>query len=252
MVSRERVQTRTLFQPEAGLICRRHLVPGRQVEITAAGDNRVTTGTILQVDVGRWLVLGFIKKRLPHDTMEISFVIRIQALTGQEARRYGFRTPILERAAEYEYSSGIHGPAVIVEYPEELKATTVRHYYRVPVPTEAGLSVRIEGSDFPVELVDLSLGGCKVWWAEGLEAVVGQEFGLQFMLDQARETKWLSVKAKVAYLFSARGGRRGGQIGLRFKQVEEVDGTWLEKVVGLLIQNQQDRPELAIDNRPEF
>ncbi|MBW1713326.1 MAG: hypothetical protein JRJ59_09300, partial [Deltaproteobacteria bacterium] len=182
---------------EAGPMLRRCLVPGAQVEVTARPRGMVESLIIYQVEVGRRLFLSEPKKNWPSRQVDVSFVIQRLDPAGQEVRRYGFTAAVLERLKALEISSGQKGPAVVVEYPFSLKVTTLRHFYRLEVPRELGLRAELAGFEEEVELVEISLAGCRLV-GSGPRRPDQTEFLINFSLKGVQPSP-LAIRAKAVH-----------------------------------------------------
>jgi len=226
---------RSLGQEQAELLLKVHLVPGAQLEVRRP-NGEVEAVTLYQVEVGRRLYLAADWDGFKDRSLEISFVVRDQTLTGQAANRYGFRTRVVEFRRDFEVSPFWRGPVIVTHYPNQLELTTLRHHYRAVVPAELGLRAEIQGLAEAARVVDLSLGDCRLAVGPENERAEADVLALTFRLDRP-EAEELKVQARVVHA-SLDDQEELLYLGLSFVDPPTAAGTWLEEVLVLLLQNQ--------------
>jgi len=224
-----------LSQEQAELLLKVHLVPGAQLEVRR-GNGEVEAVTLYQVEVGRRLYLAADWEGFKDRSLEISFVVRDQTLTGQAASRYGFRSRVVEFRKDFEVSPFWRGPVIVTHYPHQLELTTLRHHYRAVVPVELGLRAGIQGLAEAVRVVDLSLGDCRLALDPEARAAEEDVLTLTFALERP-EAQELKVQARVVHA-SQDDQDEVLYLGLSFVDPPTAAGTWLEEVLELLLQNQ--------------
>ena len=89
----------------------------------------------------------------PKDPVDISYIIR----KGNSARRLGFSALVSGFGDDYELSSGMRVPTVIVEMKNDPEETSFRKGFRTRTPSNSGLALAIQARDYPI--FDISLTG---------------------------------------------------------------------------------------------
>jgi len=89
----------------------------------------------------------------PKGPVDISYITR----KGNSARRFGFSALVSGFGDDYELSSGMHVPSVIVEMKHDPEETSIRKGFRIRTPSSSGLALTIQACNYP--MFDISLMG---------------------------------------------------------------------------------------------
>jgi c-di-GMP-binding flagellar brake protein YcgR len=175
-----------------------------------------------------------------------------------------FTTPIIRRQEQYQVNASTVVPAVLLKTPSEVKAIQRRNNYRVAVPKDAEVMVRIwriperavlrdrpmAAQEVKGEVRDLSLGGmgCTIFGKDGNPPVISNEDRLRIQI-KARDHELL-IEGRMCYPV----GKPKSDIaraGVQFKALENsIEGrqtlATLTRIVGELAREEVRRLRLGI------
>ncbi len=89
----------------------------------------------------------------PKGPVDISYITG----KGNSARRFGFSALISGFGDDYELSSGMRVPTIIVEMNHDSEETSLRKGFRIRTPSSSGLALTIQARGYPI--FDISLMG---------------------------------------------------------------------------------------------
>jgi hypothetical protein len=89
----------------------------------------------------------------PKGPVDISYIMG----KGNSARRFGFSARVSGFGNDYELSSGMRVPTIIVEMNHDPEATSLRRGFRIRTPRSSGLTLTIQARNYPI--FDISLIG---------------------------------------------------------------------------------------------
>jgi hypothetical protein len=133
--------------------------PGITVEINLRPSSEIarTLKAVIYDVEGKRLVLSQTTPPIPPSRrgrrVDVSFITG----KGSSSRRLGFSALISGFDDDFELSSGMRVPAVIVEINEDPEETSLRQGFRIRAPNKSGLALAIHGRDYLI--FDISLTG---------------------------------------------------------------------------------------------
>ncbi len=107
--------------------------------------------------MGKRLILSQTSPPLPHSRLKRRVDISFLTGKGNSSQRLGFSALISGFDDDYELSSGMRAPAVIVEMNHDPEETSLRQGFRIRTPHRSGLALAIHGRDYLI--FDISLTG---------------------------------------------------------------------------------------------
>ncbi len=142
--------------------------------------------------------------------VEVTFVYRVVGTDAYE--RWGFPTTILVVLDRQRLVSGVEASMFLVGWPRTFRKTGVRMHHRLePSATFNPRFFFALPDQPPAHLLDISMGGMKVWTPPGLDPQTGQVLNMEVQLDGEQ----FPVKARVVRIITM-GRHQPTQIGLQF------------------------------------
>ena len=175
-----------------------------------------------------------------------------------------FTTPIVRRQSDYKVNESTVVEAVLLCMPSEVKAIQRRNNYRVAVPKDAEVLVRVwriperavlrdrpmAAQEVKAEIRDLSLGGmgCTLFGKEGNPPMISNEDRLRIQI-KARDHELL-IEGRMRYPVG-RPRSDVARTGIQFKAMENtIEGrqtlATLTRIVGELAREEVRRLRLGI------
>lgn len=203
----------------------------------------------------------------PEDRALVQELIASQQPTGisfrQGAIKIVFSSPVLRHEPAYKINADVTVEAVLTRYPKEVKSIQRRNNYRVTVPTDSELRVRVwrMGPGVPVRdrpmakqevkatLRDISLGGIGVTLEGdgGEPPKIGEEDRLRISL-KGKDNE-LILEGRLRYPVCPEGSTVRG--GIQFKSLDkDIDGRQilaaLTRIVGELTRAELRRMRMGM------
>jgi c-di-GMP-binding flagellar brake protein YcgR len=175
-----------------------------------------------------------------------------------------FTTPLIRRDEQYKVNADITVEALLLKRPDVVKAIQRRNNYRVPVPKDAEVAVRMwrineravlrdrpmAAQEVQVQIRDLSLGGmgCTLFGKDGQPPVISGEDRLRIQI--AAKDHSILVEGRMKHP-AARPKTDVVRAGIQFKALENsLEGrqtlATLTRVIGELAREEVRRLRLGI------
>lgn len=175
-----------------------------------------------------------------------------------------FTTPVLRRQENYQVNADTTVEAVLLKTPSEVKAIQRRNNYRVAVPTDAEMVVRMwriperavlrdrpmAAQEIQVKVRDLSLGGmgCNIFGKDGNPPIITNEDRLRIII-KAKDHELL-IEGRMKYPVG-KPKTDIARAGIQFKAMENsIEGrqtlATLTRIVGELAREEVRRLRLGI------
>jgi hypothetical protein len=160
-----------------------------------------TTPPIVKADEGR--------------RVEITLVYRVMGTN--EYQRWGFPATILVVLDRQRLTSGVEASMFLVSWPQTFRQTGVRMHHRIEPSASFKPMFFFAGPDeFAAHVLDISLGGMRVWTPPGLAPQTDQVLNLTAYLDKDK----YAFKARVVRIISM-GREQPTQLGLQFTNLPD-------------------------------